>query len=527
MNRHVCTPLLAVATLVAMAGPGFPEPAAPAEWTIEGRKRQALVISPSAPSEGGAPVILVFHGHGGSMRAMERLGFQDLWPEAYVVCPQGLPTMTPRDPDGQRPGWQTAPGENGDRDLKLVDAIRKTLRDEKKVDDRRLFATGHSNGGGFTYLLWATRGRELAAVAPVAAGASALRSSGPPAPLPALHMAGETDAIVRFAVQQRTMEAARRLNRCAPEGRAWAKAGDLVGTLHPSESGAPFVSVVHPGGHAYPAEAPKLIVRFFKEIAEAPRWIDSPVVSALFMKAGVDGTFVLYDVAAGTLTGHDRARAGKRYVPASTFKIPNTLIGLVTGAVKDVDEILPYKGPSPAFMKAWEKDMGLREAIAISNLPIYQELSRRIGLERMREQVARLDYGNKDVGDTVDAFWLKGPLQISAIEQARFLARMAQDTLPIPPGILKSVREIVRVDQGPGWSLHAKTGWLNAPGEGVGWWVGWVQKEGRTTAFALNMDLRSTADAPKRVELGRASLQALGVLDNRPAVPQDAPGPRR
>jgi beta-lactamase class D len=460
------------------------------------------------------------------MRAMARLGFQDLWPEAFVVCPQGLPTVTPRDPDGQRPGWQTMPGANDDRDLKLVDAILKTLRDEK-VDDRRLFATGHSNGGGFTYLLWAERGKELAAVAPVAAGASALRAAGLPDPLPALHIAGETDAIVRFAVQQRTMEAARRLNRCAPEGRTWAKAGDLVGTIYPSPDGAPFVSVVHPGGHTYPAVAPDLIVRFFKEVTQPPRWIDSPAVSALFKEAGVDGTFVLYDVAAGTLTGHDRARAGKRFVPASTFKIPNTLIGLATGAVKDVDEILPYKGPSPAFMKAWERDMGLREAIALSNLPIYQELARRIGLERMREQVARLDYGNKDVGDAVDGFWLKGPLQISAVEQARFLARLAQDALPFPPEAQKSVREIVRIDQGPGWSLHAKTGWQNAPGEGVGWWVGWVQKEGRTCAFALNMDMRSAADAPTRIALGRACLQALGVLDNRPAVPQDAPEPRR
>ena len=246
--------------------------------------------------------------------------------------------------------------------------------------------------------------------------------------------------------------------------------------------------------------------------AQAAGWEENSKVGELFKSAGVSGTFVLYDVAAQAYTGHDQARAERRFVPASTFKIPNSLIGLSVGAVKSVDEVVPYKGPSQPLVQAWAKDMGLREAIALSNVPIYQELARRIGLDRMKENVARMDYGNTDIGATVDTFWLLGPLKISAVEQTQFLAKLAQDALPFPPDFQKSVREIVLLEQGTNWKLYGKTGWENAPDQGIGWWVGWVQKGGRVYAFALNIDIQTASDANKRVELGKASLKTLGIF---------------
>jgi len=253
------------------------------------------------------------------------------------------------------------------------------------------------------------------------------------------------------------------------------------------------------------------LLMLFAWHAQAADWEESRAVGELFKAAGLTGTFVLYDVSQQQLIGHDRSRAEKRFIPASTFKIPNTLIGLSTGAVENVDEVLPYGG-KPQRFKFWEKDMSLRDAIKISNVPVYQELARRIGLERMREQVATLGYGNKEIGNVVDNFWLVGPLKISAIEQVRFLARLAQDELPFPSVIQHSVREIVLVDQGENWTLYAKSGWGGDTMPEIGWWVGWVQKEGRIYAFALNADLWQAADADKRAPLARASLKALGIL---------------
>ncbi|MDD5035411.1 MAG: class D beta-lactamase [Methylococcaceae bacterium] len=240
-------------------------------------------------------------------------------------------------------------------------------------------------------------------------------------------------------------------------------------------------------------------------------WQESPEVGKLFADAGLQGTFVLYDADADRLIGHDRIRAETRFVPVSTFKIPHSLIGLAMGAVKNVDEVLPYGGKPQPF-KAWEQDMGLREAIKASNIPVYQELARRIGLQRMRDGLDRLDYGNAEIGAVVDDFWLLGPLKISAVEQTRFLVRLARDELPFPKEIQAAVREIVRLEQGDGWTLYGKTGWADAPNPGLGWWVGWVIKENHPYGFALNIDMTQPSDAAKRIELGKASLKALGVL---------------
>ncbi len=245
--------------------------------------------------------------------------------------------------------------------------------------------------------------------------------------------------------------------------------------------------------------------------AQAADWHDAPAVAALFERAGVSGTFALYDPQRQTLTGHDRARAETRYVPASTFKIPHTLIGLATGTVRDVDEKLPYDG-EPVPFPEWARDMSLREAIAVSNAAIYQQLARRIGLARERDYLARLGYGNGETGDRVDTFWLRGPLRISAIEQTKFLARLAALQLPFDEAQQRIAQRIVELERGDDWVLYGKTGWQNAPDAGVGWWVGWVERRGEIYTFALNLDIRTPDDAPRRIELGRAALRALDLI---------------
>ncbi|MDX2417042.1 MAG: class D beta-lactamase [Xanthomonadales bacterium] len=237
----------------------------------------------------------------------------------------------------------------------------------------------------------------------------------------------------------------------------------------------------------------------------------NPEIEKLFDEAGVKGCFVLYDLNADRLIVHDLLRAEKRFIPASTFKIANSLIGLSTGAVSSVDEVLPYGGKPQPF-KFWEQDMGLRDAIRVSNVPVYQELARRIGLDRMRENLAAIPYGNTETGVEVDTFWLKGPLKISALEQTRFLARLAQGSLPFPAETQQSVREILHLEQDDDWVLYGKTGWTTTPDPDIGWWVGWVVKDGHVFSFALNIDMPERVDVAKRMELGKAALKSLGIL---------------
>ena len=241
-------------------------------------------------------------------------------------------------------------------------------------------------------------------------------------------------------------------------------------------------------------------------------WREEPSLRPLFEKAGVDGTFVLLDERERVWRGTNRQRAEQRFSPASTFKIPNSLIALSLGVVASVDQLIPYTGDPNPFMREWLEPMGMRGAIRVSNVPLYQELARRIGLVRMQAAIKRLHYGNEQIGSNVTTFWLRGPLAISAIEQTQFLSGLAKRTLSFPAAAQQQVAEITRIDGGPGWSLHAKTGWQNAPGAGVGWWVGWVQRGDQVYPFALNIAMSGSADAPKRERLGRESLKALDII---------------
>lgn len=240
--------------------------------------------------------------------------------------------------------------------------------------------------------------------------------------------------------------------------------------------------------------------------------VERPDLQAVFAAQRTPGTFVLYDVSAARMTVVDRERAARPFVPASTFKIANSLIALETGAVKDEREVLPYGGKPQPFPQ-WERDMDMRDAIRVSNVPVYQEIARRVGRERMQAHLDRLGYGNRRMGTVIDRFWLDGPLEISALEQARFVARLAQGTLPLSERSQRTVRAMLRTEEKDGAALFAKTGWASGPAPPmIGWWVGWVEREGRVYAFALNIDMASADDTPKRLAIGRSLLAELGVL---------------
>jgi polyhydroxybutyrate depolymerase len=230
-------------------------------WVVDGVTREALVHVPDKMASGGAPLIFAFHGHGGSMQQASRsFPLHEKWPAAIVVYPQGLPTAGQlTDPKGERAGWQGRAGDQGDRDLKFFDTMLAGLRQQHPVDARRIYATGHSNGGGFTYLLWAERGEVFAAVAPSSAvlggrGFQRLK------PKPVLHIASPQDELVKFSWQQRMLDQVLKLNGCGP-----LQPGTMGATAYPSKSGNDVVVYLHTGGHKYPGDtAPELIVKFFQ-----------------------------------------------------------------------------------------------------------------------------------------------------------------------------------------------------------------------------------------------------------------------
>ena len=232
----------------------------PLELTVDGVQRTALVYVPKTPAGKPVPLVFVFHGHGGrSAQAIGVFGINRRWPEAISVYPQGLDIPGITDPEGVRSGWQHAVGEVGDRDLHFFDALLARLKKDYPVDPQRIYATGHSNGGGFTYLLWKARPDVLAAVAPCSAGA---RYSPELTPKPALISGGKEDPIVRFESQEREVDALQKVNGCDTHGLPSA---DGKETTYPSKGGTPLVTFFYEGGHAMAPGEGDLIVKFFQE----------------------------------------------------------------------------------------------------------------------------------------------------------------------------------------------------------------------------------------------------------------------
>lgn len=251
---------LALALLLGLQAATAAERPIHREWKVGGITREALIHVPAGATTHAAPVVFVFHGHGGSARnTYRKFHIHTLWPGAIVVYPQGLKTPGAlTDPEGKRAGWQHRIGDHGDRDLRFFDSMLRSLSTDYDVG--AVFVTGHSNGGGFTYLLWAARGDQLTALAPsAAAGFRHLRLLKPK---PVLHIAGEKDQLVRFVWQKRMMDGVRRLNQCG-EGRPWK--GHAGCTLYESALDMPVITFIHPGAHGFPSEAPELIVQFFQD----------------------------------------------------------------------------------------------------------------------------------------------------------------------------------------------------------------------------------------------------------------------
>src|SRR3984885_2996415 len=226
------------------------------------------------------------------------------------------------------------------------------------------------------------------------------------------------------------------------------------------------------------------------------------------------GTFVGYKVEDYLVIASDKNRSGRAFLPASTFKIPNSLIALETGVVADPDkDVFKWDGVKRSI-EAWNKDHTMRTAIAASAVPVYQEIARRIGEARMQKYVDLLEYGNRNIGGGIDQFWLTGDLRIDPVQQIDFLDRLRRGVLPISKRSQDLVRDILPVTKVGDATIRAKSGLLGA-GTGkppLGWMVGWVEKGDTPPVFALNMDCLEPRHIADRMTLSQACLRDIGAI---------------
>jgi len=200
-------------------------------------------------------------------------------------------------------------------------------------------------------------------------------------------------------------------------------------------------------------------------------------------------------------------RAVQRYLPASTFKIVNSLIGLETGVVLDSSQVFVWDGKQREF-SVWNQNHTLLSAFQNSVVPVYQKIANQIGQQRMQHWVDTLHYGNQDISGGKEGFWLDGGLRISATEQIELLTRLHKHQLPLSRRSQDIVIDIMKMEQSNEYILRGKTGWVAATDPQLGWLVGWLEMKSETLYFALNMDVMKREDLQLRKQIGLSILRS-------------------
>ncbi|EMT0504727.1 OXA-24 family carbapenem-hydrolyzing class D beta-lactamase [Acinetobacter baumannii] len=234
-------------------------------------------------------------------------------------------------------------------------------------------------------------------------------------------------------------------------------------------------------------------------------------IKSYFDEAQTQGVIIIKEGKNLSTYGNALARANKEYVPASTFKMLNALIGLENHKAT-TNEIFKWDGKKRTY-PMWEKDMTLGEAMALSAVPVYQELARRTGLELMQKEVKRVNFGNTNIGTQVDNFWLVGPLKITPVQEVNFADDLAHNRLPFKLETQEEVKKMLLIKEVNGSKIYAKSGWGMGVTTQVGWLTGWVeQANGKKIPFSLNLEMKEGMSGSIRNEITYKSLENLGII---------------
>jgi len=234
----------------------------------------------------------------------------------------------------------------------------------------------------------------------------------------------------------------------------------------------------------------------------------------------VEGSFVLYDQNSDKYIFYNPFQFKEQFIPASTFKICNSLIGLETGVIKDENFMIPWDGVKRN--PAWDKNHTLKTAFQSSGVWYYQELARRVGGQKMKLWLEKAKYGNADTSGGIDKFWLYGGLRITPEQQIDFLKRLHGNNLPFSQRSMDVVKNIMIEKDTAGYVLRAKTGWGKMDGKDIGWYVGYIETAGNVYYFSncvqtlsKNTDDEKGSDNFKRSrkEIVNHVLKEFGIIE--------------
>ncbi|VAW53641.1 Class D beta-lactamase [hydrothermal vent metagenome] len=197
----------------------------------------------------------------------------------------------------------------------------------------------------------------------------------------------------------------------------------------------------------------------------------------------------------------------ENFIPASTFKIPNTLIILEEGLIEDQLEIIEWDGKKREYAQ-WNKDQTLKSAFQYSCVWCYQRFSRKIGDEKYHAYLRKFDYGNLLTGSDISRFWLDGELRVSVKDQIQFLRKVHDENLPIQRKHIKTLKNIMLSEENKNYKIWSKTGWSGKDG----WYVGYLVIDNKTWFFANHIEINKKLDLAFRKYLTMESFKILDII---------------
>lgn len=236
-----------------------------------------------------------------------------------------------------------------------------------------------------------------------------------------------------------------------------------------------------------------------------------PEFEKFFEDAGVVGSIVVYDYKNNIYNIFNDERNNTEFLPASTFKIINSLVFLETNIIKDAEEIIKWDGIE-RFYNMWNQDQTLRSAFKYSAVWVYQELARKVGEEKMQFYVDACNYGNKNIGGGIDRFWLDGDIRITPYQQIEFLVNFYEETLPFSDRTFEIVKDIFIKEKTENYTLRGKTGWAVRFKPQTGWFVGYLERDENVYFFATQIAIEKEEDSNAREKVTRDILAYLGLM---------------
>ncbi len=213
-----------------------------------------------------------------------------------------------------------------------------------------------------------------------------------------------------------------------------------------------------------------------------------PDFQQILDSANVVGSILVFDPQTNTAYSNNFTRCDKGYLPASTFKIPNSIIALETGVVENDSTLFKWDGEKRR-LSVWEQDLIFRDAFQFSCVPCYQEIAHKIGVKRMHQYLEKLNYGIMVFDSTtIDLFWLEGESKISMNQQLDFMNRFYNNELPISVKTSEVMKRLMVIESNDSWKFSGKTGWAIRNGNNIGWFTGYLETGDKVYFVVTNIE---------------------------------------